>query len=108
MAQLYIDAVGTPDNLVGDTAPRVLAAKTHANFTDLYSRASTLDSEVATLTAQANPFTNIANGRSEGAVPYQGLEITIRAKAATTITIATTGTFTTVVYNVEGCIKQVN
>lgn len=59
-------------------------------------------------------FTNVAGtaivtsvANATGAVPYQGLPIHIRAKAATTITIATTGTFTTVTYNVEGVIRQV-
>jgi len=36
------------------------------------------------------------------------MPIHIRCKAATTITIATTGTFTTVTYNVEGRIAQIN
>jgi hypothetical protein len=31
----------------------------------------------------------------------------IRAKAGTAITISTSGTFTTVTYNVEGIIKQI-
>lgn len=42
-----------------------------------------------------------------GAVPYEGIPIHIRAKASTAITIATTGTFTTVTYNVEGSITQI-
>lgn len=42
-----------------------------------------------------------------GAGPYEGIPLHIRAKSATTITIATTGTFTTVTYNVEGLIQQV-
>jgi len=37
---------------------------------------------------------------------YMSLPIHIRCKAATVITIATSGTFTTVTYNVEGLIKQ--
>ncbi len=48
--------------------------------------------------------TAIAN--AAGAVPYHGLPLHIRAKASTAITIATTGTFTTVTYNVEGLITQ--
>jgi hypothetical protein len=48
----------------------------------------------------------IAN--AAGAVPYMGIPIQIRAKASTAVTIATTGTFTTVAYNVEGTIQQVN
>lgn len=51
-------------------------------------------------------LTAIAN--AAGTVPYEGVPLHIRAKAATTITLATTGTFTTVVYNVEGNIIQTN
>ncbi len=43
-----------------------------------------------------------------GAGPYESPVYHIRCKAATAITFATTGTFTTVTYNVEGIIKQVN
>jgi len=50
--------------------------------------------------------TSIAN--ANGAVPYMGVPLHIRAKASTTITIRTqaAGTYTTVTYNVEGIIKQ--
>lgn len=41
-----------------------------------------------------------------GAGPYESPVYHIRCKAATAITIATVGTFTTVTYNVEGIIKQ--
>lgn len=57
-------------------------------------------------------FTNLAGAFSTlivntgGAVPYESPVFHIRCKTATAITIATTGTFTTVVYNVEGVIKQ--
>lgn len=42
-----------------------------------------------------------------GAGPYEGIPLHIRCKASTSVTIATTGTFTTVTYNVEGLISQV-
>lgn len=42
-----------------------------------------------------------------GAGPYEGVPLHIRAKASTTITIATTGTFTSVTYNAEGRIVQI-
>lgn len=42
-----------------------------------------------------------------GTVPYEGLTTRIRAKGGTSITLATTGTFTTVTYNVEGTVAQV-
>jgi hypothetical protein len=51
-------------------------------------------------------LTAIAN--AAGAVPYEGVPLHIRAKSGTTITIATTGTFTTVTYNVEGLISLVS
>lgn len=38
---------------------------------------------------------------AQGTVPYEGSPIHIRAKGGTTIIIASTGTFTTVVYNLE-------
>ncbi len=44
---------------------------------------------------------------ASGAVPYEGIPVHIRCKASTAITIATTGTFTTVTYNVEGSIEQI-
>jgi len=43
-----------------------------------------------------------------GAVPYMGIPTVIRCKASTAITIATTGTFTTVTYNVEGFITRLS
>jgi len=51
-------------------------------------------------------LTNITN--VTGAGPYESPTYHIRCKASTAITIATTGTFTTVTYNAEGIIKQIN
>lgn len=42
-----------------------------------------------------------------GAGAYEGIPLHIRAKAATTITIASVGTFTTVTYNLEEMITQI-
>ena len=53
----------------------------------------------------ATLLTAITNATGVG--PYESLAYHIRCKASTTITIATTGTFTTVTYNVEGNIAQV-
>lgn len=50
--------------------------------------------------------TAIAN--AAGTVPYEGVPLQIRCKSGTTITIGTTGTFTTVTYNCEGSICQIN
>lgn len=46
---------------------------------------------------------------ASAAVPYHGVTVTIRAKAATAITISTqaAGTYTTVVFNISGMIRQV-
>lgn len=51
---------------------------------------------------------SIVNGN--GTVPYLGVPVHIRAKAATVITVITeaAGTYTTVAYNVEGYIKQIS
>lgn len=51
-------------------------------------------------------LTAIAN--AAGAVPYEGVAVSIRCKANTSITIATAagGTYTTVAYNIEGFITQ--
>lgn len=50
--------------------------------------------------------TSITN--AQGAIPYEGTVRHYRCKAGTTITIASAagGTYTTVVYNIEGIIKQ--
>jgi hypothetical protein len=46
---------------------------------------------------------------TNGAVPYSGVAVRIRAKAGTAVTLLTQagGTYTTVVFNVEGSIRQV-
>lgn len=43
---------------------------------------------------------------ANGALPYNGLSVRIRCKAATSITVATAGTFTGCTYNVEADITQ--
>ncbi len=86
----------------------VTTATTHSfnvtvGYTDEGNTARTLTLNFSTL---AGVISNAAITNVAGAVPYEGVPMHIRAKAATAITIATTGTFTTVVYNVEGVIKQ--
>jgi len=49
--------------------------------------------------------TNIAF--ANGAVAYMGIPLNIRCKASTSITVATTGTFTGCTYNVETIFKKV-
>lgn len=50
-------------------------------------------------------LTTITNALGVGA--YEGVPLQIRCKAATTITFATVGTFTTVTYNAEAHLQQV-
>lgn len=60
---------------------------------------------VGDTTALTSSITN-----ATGAVPYQGVPVRIRVKGGTAITLLTqaAGTYTTVVFNVEGTIRQVN
>lgn len=48
-----------------------------------------------------NTITNVT-----GAGPYEGVPLHIRCKASTAVTLATTGTFTTVTYNAEGNLTK--
>lgn len=87
----------------------VLTATTHAftmtvAYTDEGGTARTLTMTFG-LVAGGAAVTSIANGN--GAVPYHGFSGRIRAKAGTLITVATTGTFTTVSYNAEAVIRIV-
>lgn len=62
---------------------------------------------VLNLTTLTTPGTfNIQITNTGGAIPYHSPTYHIRAKAGTTITIATSGTFTSVVYNGGGLIVQ--
>lgn len=73
-------------------------------YTDEGNTSRTLTLQLSTI---AGAFvTAITN--AQGTVPYEGVPLHIRAKAGTSITIGTTGTFTTCTYNVEGNIMQIN
>jgi hypothetical protein len=72
-------------------------------YTDEGNTARTLTLNFSTL---AGVISNAAITNAAGAVPYEGVPLRIRCKATTAITIATTGTFTTVTYNVEATISQ--
>jgi hypothetical protein len=52
------------------------------------------------------PIQTITNVTGVGA--YSSMPMMIRSKASTAITIATAGTFTSVTYNAEGSIQQIN
>lgn len=71
-------------------------------YTDEGGTSRTLTLQFSTL---AGAFVS-AIVNTGGASPYEGVPLHLRCQAATSITIATTGTFTTVAYNVEGIIKQ--
>lgn len=72
-------------------------------YTDEGNTARTVTMQFSTL---AGAFVT-AMTNAQGTVPYEGVPLHIRCKAATAITIATAGTFTTVTYNVEGTISQI-
>jgi len=73
------------------------------DYTDEGNTARTLTLTFSSLAgALLTAITNVT-----GAGPYEGLELRIRCKASTAITVKTVGTFTTVTYNVEATIEQV-
>jgi hypothetical protein len=72
-------------------------------YTDEGNTARTVTLNFQILAGTIGTAINFANG----AVPYEGISIHIRAKASTAITVATTGTFTGATYNVEASITQI-
>jgi hypothetical protein len=86
----------------------ITASTTHGIFlqvtyTDEGNTARTMNIPLGALGGTFS--TNAAN--AAGAVPHAGAVVTIRAKAATAVTVLTSGTFTSVTYNVDAVIKQV-
>lgn len=75
---------------------------TTCTYTDEGNTSRTLTLSYSQLTGTF--ITAITN--TTGASAYEGVPVTIRAKAGTSITIATVGTFTTVAYNVEATVIQ--
>ena len=72
-------------------------------YTDETNTAQTLTLTFSSLAGTLlTAITNVT-----GAGPYSGAPLQIRCKTGTAITVGTTGTFTTVTYNVEGLITQV-
>lgn len=98
--------VGSSDGSFIVSANVLVTAYTAGTFT--VTCAYTDESNAArTLTLN---FSNTAGtlGINIAAVgPFNGIPLHIRCKASTAITIATTGTFTTLTYNVEAVIQQV-
>lgn len=86
----------------------VTASTTHSFTTTVTYTDETNTSRVLTLNYSqltGTLLTAITNVQGVGA--YEGVPLHIRCKASTAITIATTGTFTSVTYNVEGFITQI-
>lgn len=108
VASVCTYTVGAADGSFDITATvTVITATAHnflvtVNYTNENSVATSLTFDFA---APGAAFPSIIVNTS-GAVSYGGFPIAIRAKTATTITVATSGTFTTVTYNVEATIRQ--
>lgn len=108
VASIVTQTVGAADTSYTISANVLVTTATVHSFTvtcaytDEGNTARTLTLQLSTI---AGAFvTAITN--AQGTVPYEGVPLHIRAIAGSTITLATTGTFTTVTYNVEGAITQ--
>lgn len=60
-----------------------------------------------TLTLNFSSLTGTLGIALAAAGPFEGIPAHIRCKASTSITVKTTGTFTSITYNVEGIISQI-
>lgn len=85
------------------TASTLHSFTTTCSYTDESNTARVLTLNYSQLTGAF--ITAITNGT--GASSYEGVPVQIRVKASTNIVLATTGTFTSVTYNIEGVITQV-
>jgi hypothetical protein len=101
--------VGASDGTFEVSANVLVTVATNHSFTCV----AVYTDEGGTSRALVLPFVLVAGSaivntiaNAGGTVPYMGIPIHIRAKAGTAITVATSGTFTTVTYNVEAIIKQ--
>lgn len=109
-ASLAAYTVGAADGSFIISANVLVTTSTLHNFTVT----CTYTDEGNTSRTLTIPFTNLAGTaltaitNAAGAVPYEGIPQHIRCKAGTTITIASTGTFTTVNYNIEEMIAQIS
>lgn len=88
----------------------VTASTTHSfnvnvTYTDETNTSRTLNLVGINPAANSGTLQLVAN--ASGVAAYSFLTATIRVKASTAITILTSGTFTSVTYNVEGIIKQI-
>lgn len=108
VASVATYTVGSSDGSFAISANVLVTASATHNFTvtcaytDEGNTSRTLTLNLSQLAGTL--VTAITN--TTGIGPYGGVPVHIRAKASTSITIATTGTFTSVTYNVEGLITQ--
>lgn len=86
------------------TASTVHSFGATCTYTDESNTSRTLTLNFSQLTGAF--ITAITNGT--GASAYEGVPVHIRAKAGTSISVATAGTFTSVTYNAEWILQQVN
>jgi len=101
--------VGAGDESFDISANVVVTTSTVHNFsiTCAYTDQSNTARVVTLNTSQLTGAFITAITNVTGASAYEGVPIHIRAKAGTAVTIATTGTFTTVTYSIEGLIERV-
>lgn len=88
---------------VNVTAATTATIATTCTYTDETNTSRTLTFSFSTTAGTI--LSSITNVTGVGA--YAGIPLHIRCKASTSITIATSGTFTSVTYNVEGFITQI-
>lgn len=110
VASVVTYTVGATDGSFVIGANVLVTTSTNHNFsatvayTDEGNTARTATLNFTTVAGGVAIISDITNAR--GTIPYSGVTTLLRCKAATTIVIATTGTFTTVTYNVEGFVTQ--
>ena len=103
----YTDTLGDGSYIISGNV-LVTASTTHS-----FSMTVTYDDEDGTSRTLTLNFSNLAGTISTlitnagGAVPYEGIPVHIRANGGSTITVQTTGTFTSVTYNCEAIIQRV-
>jgi hypothetical protein len=109
-ASLTAYSVGASDESLIVSANILVTTSTTHSFTTTVTYTDEGNTSRTVTLNYSNLAGTIATGiaNAGGAIPYEGIPIHIRAKASTTVTIATTGTFTTVTYNFEGNVTKIN
>lgn len=108
-ASLYTYTVGGADGSFLISANVLVTTATLHNFTVTctYTDESNTARTLTLTFSQTSGTLLTAITNVTGAGAYEGVQLHIRAKAGTTITFATTGTFTTVTYNAEAVLAQI-